>query len=190
MSTLRPTRSSGRAMAPVKGLVGLARDVVCSRDARGSFDPPTPKPDTVAPSAEPRLGDGGDDEPAGSIGRLPRVGKNVRPRASGIAVAVPSVVRQQPPTPRKRSPRRRTRRARVRLRGARVSAQPTAPIFFAAIVPAAKSTSRRPDAAPASGFAAPPAVRRCAGSSSGNDAGGSAAVRRGERRRAPPSCGP
>jgi len=115
---------------PVKGFVGPARDVVCSRDASGSFDRPTPKPDTVAPSAAPKRGDGGNDEPASSISRLPRVGKNVRPRASAIAVVVPSVVRQQPPTPRKRFPRCRTPPARVRLWGARVSAQPTAPIFF------------------------------------------------------------
>ena len=56
---------------------------------------------------------------------------------------------------------------------ARASAQPTARIFFAAIVPAAISTSPGPGAVPASGFAAPPAVRRCAGLSSGNGSGGS-----------------
>ena len=117
-------------LGPVKGLVGLARDGVCSRDARSPFDPPIPRPDTVAPSAEPRRGDGGDDEPAGSIGRPPTGGKNVRLSAGGIAVAVPSVVRQRPPKPRRRSPRPRTRHARVRRRGARVSAQPRPPGFF------------------------------------------------------------
>jgi hypothetical protein len=68
---------------------------------------------------------------------------------------------------------------RVSDRGARVSAQPTAPIFSAAIVPAAKSTSRGPGAVPASGFAAGPAVRRCAASSSGNGSGGSDPLRCG-----------
>ena len=113
-SFLGPTSRLPQSCAPVKGLVGLARELVCSRDARSPFDPPTPKPDTVAPSAEPRLGDGGDDEPAGTISRPPRVGRNVRPRASGIAVAVPRVVRQQQSTPRHRSPRHRTPRADVR----------------------------------------------------------------------------
>jgi hypothetical protein len=62
--------------------------------------------------------------------------------------------------------------------GARVSAQPTAPIFSAAIVPAARSTSRPADAAAVSGFAAPPAIRRCVGSSRANDAGGIVAAGR------------
>ena len=57
--------------------------------------------------------------------------------------------------------------------GARASAQRTARIFSAAIVPVAISTSPGPGAVPASGFAAPPAVRRCAGLSSGNGSGGS-----------------
>jgi len=109
------------------------------------------------------------------------VGKSVRPNADGIAVAAPSGVRRRPPRPRlrKRSLRHRTRRAPVRRREARVSAQPTKPNFSAAIVPVAKSTSRRPDAVPASGFAARPAVRRCVASSSGNGGGGSAPIGRG-----------
>ena len=57
--------------------------------------------------------------------------------------------------------------------------QPTARIFFAAIVPAAISTSCGPGAVPASGFAARAAVRRCAGSSSGNGPGGSDPLRCG-----------
>ena len=65
-------------------------------------------------------------------------------------------------------------RLRVSDSGVRGSApSPPRRFFLAAIVPAAMSTSRRPGAAPASGFAARPAVRRCAGSSSGNGSGGS-----------------
>jgi hypothetical protein len=145
----------------VKGLVGLDSDGVSSRAARSSFAPPTPKPDTVAPSAGPPLGDGGEGGPAGTIGRLPMVGKNGRLKAGGIAVAAPNVAR--PHKPRSRCRRRRNPPARAPSRPARVSAQPLIPNPFAAIVPAVKSPSRRVVAARARSFAAPLAVRPCGG---------------------------
>ena len=153
---LGPTSRSPPILAPVKGLVGLARDVVCSRDARSPSDPPIPRPDTVAPSAERRRGVGGEDEPAGSIGRRPTARRNVRPRASGIAVAAPSVVRQQPPTPRRRFPRGRTSPCAcptLECEGQR----PADDVGFFLLRPSRvlKSTSRRSPRSPCQRFCSP-----------------------------------
>ena len=95
------------SLGPVKGLVGLDSGGVCSRGARSSFDPPTLKPGTVAPSAARRRGGGGEGRPAGSIGRPPTARRNAGPRAGGTGVAAPSVgVRPKPrrPMPRGRTP--------------------------------------------------------------------------------------
>ena len=54
----------------VKGLISLESDVVCSRGARSSSDPPIPRPGTVVPSAARRRGGGGGDRLADSIGEL------------------------------------------------------------------------------------------------------------------------
>jgi hypothetical protein len=148
-------------VGPVKGLVGLDSDGVCSRGARSPSDLATPKPGTVAPSAARRPVGGGGDGPAGSIGGRPMARRSARRRAGGTGVAAPSAgVR---PKPRRSIPRGRTPHAAVRRRRPRVSAQRANPDFFAATVPGAKRTSRPRSGARASGFAAPPAVRRCGG---------------------------
>ena len=146
---------------PVKGLVGLASDGVCSRDARSSSVPPTLKPDIAAPSAGPRHSDGGEDAPAGNIDRPPMGGKTGRLKAGGIGVAARNVAR--PPKPRPRSRRYRNPAAPARCRPARVSAQRVNANFFAASVRGAKRGLHSPVAARARSFAARPAVRPCGG---------------------------
>ncbi len=159
---------------PVKELVSLGNDTVCSRAARNPFTPHIPKPDTVALSAAPRLDAGGEDGPASSIGGLPTVGQNARLRTASTGLVGLNAYGQRQPRPA--LSRRRTRRPSVRSSRARASAQQPNPIFFAAIVPGAKSISHAPTPTLPGGFVALPAVGPCAESSSENGDGGSGPV--------------
>jgi hypothetical protein len=172
-SSLLPWAHSKLAASPgpVKGLVGLDGGAVSSRGARSPFDPPTPRPATVAPSAAPRRGGGDNGGPAGSTGGPPTARRSAGTRAGGTGAAAPSGdVRHEP---RRLFPRRPTRRASLRRRRARVSAQRTASNFFPVTGRGARNTSLPRSGAPVGGSAAPPAVRPCGGSSSASGGGGS-----------------
>jgi len=145
----------------VKGRVGLGRDGVCSRGVKSSFDRHTRKPGIAVPSVARRRGDGGGDKPAGSIGGRATVKRNAGIRVGDTGVAAPSAGdRLKPRMPISQS---RTRHVSARSSRPRVSAQPTVPGFFAAIVRGVKNTSHPRNEAPASGSVALPAVRRCDG---------------------------
>ena len=119
-ASLGPHHKMPQDSMPVKGLVSLGSDTVCSRAARNPFTPPIPKPDTVALSAAPRLDAGGEDGPASSIGGLPTVGQNARLRTASIGLVGLNAYGQRQPRPA--LSRRRTRRPSVRSSRARASA--------------------------------------------------------------------
>src|SRR5262249_22808390 len=85
------------------------------------FIPPIPKLAIAVPSAAPRLGDGGDAAPIGTIVRPPWAGRNGKLRRAGIAPAARNVA--GPPQPKTRSPPYRSPSAPRRGRPARASAQ-------------------------------------------------------------------
>jgi hypothetical protein len=161
-------------LVPVKGQVSLGSDTVCSRTARNPFTPHILRPDTVAPSAAPKLVAGGEDGPASSIGGPPTVEKNAKPKTGSTGLVAPNAGGQRQHRPASR--RRRTRRPSVRRSRARASAQQRNPDFFAAIVPGAKCISHDLTPILAGGFVALPAARRCAELSSGNGDGDSEPV--------------
>jgi hypothetical protein len=142
----------------VKGLIGLERDVVCSRDARSRFDRPTRRPGTVAPRAARRLVAGGEGGPAGSTEGRATAKRNAGLRAGVTAVAAPSSGVRPKPGPM--IPQGRTPRARATYRRARASAQLTISDFFPATVRGVSSTSHPRRGARAGVSVALPAVRR------------------------------
>jgi hypothetical protein len=93
-------------LEPVKGLVGLARDLVYSRAAKNHFAQPIPKLDIAAPSAARQLGDGGKNVPAGNIARSRKGGKSGRLKTSGIDAGALSAGWPPKPWPPKPKPRR------------------------------------------------------------------------------------
>jgi hypothetical protein len=146
-------------VAAVKGLVGPGSVVVYLKDVRNGSAPGVLRPGTAAPSVVRRRGGGGGDEPAGSIDGPPTASRNAATRAGDTdADALSGAVRPMQPRTDPRSP---MSRARTKTQRARVSAQLMIADFFAAIVPAARSTSHAPSGVPVGGFAAPLAVRRC-----------------------------
>jgi hypothetical protein len=175
-SSLLPWAHHQLAAIPglVKGLVGLGSAAVCSRAARSSFAPPTPKLDTAAPSVGPPRGDGVNNAPAGTIARPPTVGNSDKLKPDGIAAAAPNAA--APHRPSKGALQHPILGIRARCRPARVSAQPGHRICSAATAQAATSRSHALTPIPLSGFVARLAVRRCGASSNGNGGGATAPV--------------
>ncbi len=147
-------------LVPVKEQVGRGNDIVYSRVARNPSIPHILKPDTVAPSAVPKLVAGGEDGLTSDIGVPPTVGRSAKPRTGSTDLVAPNACGQRQPRPV--SLRRRTQRPNVWCSRARASAQQRNPDFFAAIVPDAKSISLALTPTLLGGFVASPVARRYA----------------------------
>jgi hypothetical protein len=162
-----------QSLEPVKGLAGLGRDSVSSKDASSRSDQRIRKLGTVVASVRLQRGDGDAGEPAGSIGRRLMAGRNARPKAGSIDAAAQSADSQQP-MPLRRLQQRQTSPSHLHRKRARASAHQASSRFFSVSVPVAKCTSCGPSAALVNGFAALHVVRLCAESSNENDAGANA----------------
>ena len=158
-SFLGPKTSLLASLEHVKGLVGLARDLVCSKNARNRFAPPIPKPDIAVPSVARRLGDGGRNVAAGSIARNRKCGKNGRPKASGIDAAAQAAAgraaRPKPKRPPHQSAAPESHRHAAQRRPARVIPQRVIVDFFGCDRPGCEVWFIRTSHSPCQRFCSP-----------------------------------